>query len=108
MKNINGFCGKADPKYKKNHTLNEKDNSIWIESKHGERFLSFLFREDYFWITTKKGRLFCKSCHHSQDNMSKCSKCGSDDIITLSTKARVPKKKANKRKWKKFINLFVE
>ena len=59
-------------------------------------------------IIGKKGRSFCKDCNHSQDNMNtKCTSCGSENIVVLSTKVRVPRKKANKKKWKNFIKIFV-
>ena len=56
------------------------------------------------------GRHFCTNCNHSQeDNMTtKCSYCGSTKILRLSTKARVPRKSANKQKWKNFRKHFIE
>jgi len=66
------------------------------------------YREEHRWWS-KPWRIICKDCNHSQKgHMMKCSKCGSENVMSLNPSVRVPRKNANKRKWKNFIKNFIE
>jgi hypothetical protein len=80
----------------------QKDNQ-----SHIDRYFAWIERDEHRWIR-KGSRVFCKDCNHSQDLMQKCSKCGSENLVSLTPDARVPRKNANKRKWKNFIKNFVK
>jgi len=80
----------------------QKDNQAYVK-----KTFDWIYREEHRW-GGKTWRFICKSCNHSQKGpMGKCTNCGSEDVVSLTPDTRVPRKKANKRKWKNFIKNFV-
>lgn len=93
FKNYNSLYNQSPKKLK-------KDNKGYCNGGGGNH------RHDHHYNTNH--REFCTDCNHSQNNMNtRCTQCGSENIITLHIDARVPRKKANKKTWGNFRKLFV-
>jgi len=89
--------------YKKMPTPPHKDNQVYAKKS-----FAWIDREEHMW-NKKTCRFFCKDCNHSQKgDMAKCSSCGSENVVSLTSDARVPRKNASKKKWNNFIKNFVE